>query len=109
MLQPSWAAGTGPSRRRSTPAAAAKAGGVKLCRTYQEVAAAAKGMLGSVLVTAQTGPAGKAVHRLYVEKAEPYVRALYLGLVLDRKIERIRVIAFRRGWRGDRGDRGDPA
>jgi malate-CoA ligase subunit beta len=74
-----------------------KAGGVKLCRTYQEVAAAAKGMLGSVLVTAQTGPAGKAVHRLYVEKAEPYVRALYLGLVLDRKIERIRVIASAEG------------
>jgi len=74
-----------------------KAGGVKLCRTYQEVAAAAKGMLGSVLVTAQTGPAGKAVHRLYVEKAEPYVRALYLGFVLDRKIERIRVIASAEG------------
>src|SRR3984957_3794980 len=74
-----------------------QAGGVKLCRTYQEVAAAAKGMLGSVLVTAQTGPAGKAVHRLYVEKAEPYVRALYLGLVLDRKIERIRVIASAEG------------
>jgi hypothetical protein len=52
-----------------------KAGGVKLCRTYQEVATAAKGMLGAALVTNQTGPAGKVVHRLYVEKAEPYVRA----------------------------------
>jgi hypothetical protein len=74
-----------------------KAGGVKLCRTYQEVAAAAKSMLGATLVTKQTGPRGKIVHRLYVEKAEPYVRALYLGFVLDRKAERIRVIASAEG------------
>jgi malate-CoA ligase subunit beta len=74
-----------------------KAGGVKLCRTYAEVAAAAKGMLGAALVTAQTGPQGKVVHRLYIEKAEPFVRQLYLGFVLDRKIERIRVIASAEG------------
>src|SRR6202050_3155316 len=43
-----------------------KAGGVKLCRTYQEVATAAKGMLGAVLVTAPTGPAGQGVPRLFV-------------------------------------------
>jgi malate-CoA ligase subunit beta len=74
-----------------------KAGGVKLCRTYQELAAAAKAMLGTTLVTNQTGSAGKVVHRVYVEKAEPYVRALYLGFVLDRKVERIRVIASAEG------------
>jgi len=74
-----------------------KAGGVKLCRTYQEVAAAAKGMLGATLVTNQTGPAGKLVNRLYVEVAEPFEREIYLGFVLDRKIERIRVIASAQG------------
>ena len=74
-----------------------KAGGVKLCRTYQEVATAAKSLLGATLVTHQTGPEGKIVHRLYVEKAEPFVRAMYLGFVLDRKIERIRVIASAEG------------
>lgn len=74
-----------------------KAGGVKLCRTYQEVAAAAKGMLGSTLVTQQTGPQGKVVNRLYVEVAEPFEREIYLGFVLDRKIERIRVIASAQG------------
>src|SRR5258707_4694088 len=74
-----------------------KAGGVKLCRTYQEVAAAAKGMLGATLVTPQTGPTGKVVHRLYIEKAEAFVRAMYLGFVLDRKAERIRVIASAEG------------
>ena len=74
-----------------------KAGGVKLCRTYQELAAAAESMLGTTLVTTQTGSAGKVVHRVYVEKAEPFVRSLYLGFVLDRKVERIRVIASAEG------------
>ena len=74
-----------------------KAGGVKLCRTYAEVAAAAKAMLGATLVTSQTGPQGKVVNRLYVEVAEPFTRELYLGFVLDRKIERIRVIASAQG------------
>jgi malate-CoA ligase subunit beta len=70
-----------------------KAGGVKLCRTYHEVSAAARAMLGAKLVTNQTGPEGKVVQRLYIEKATPFERELYLGFVLDRKIERIRVIA----------------
>ncbi len=74
-----------------------KAGGVKLCRTYQEVASAAKAMLGATLVTSQTGPSGKVVNRVYVEVAEPFTRELYLGFVLDRKIERIRVIASAAG------------
>jgi malate-CoA ligase subunit beta len=74
-----------------------KAGGVKLCRTYHEVAEAAKSMLGSRLVTSQTGPAGKVVHRVYVEIAEPYEREYYLGFVLDRGVERIRVIVSKHG------------
>ena len=74
-----------------------KAGGVKLCRTYHDVAEAAQGMLGSRLVTKQTGPEGKVVHRLYVERATAFERELYLGFVLDRKVERIRVIASAEG------------
>ena len=74
-----------------------KAGGVKLCRTYHDVAEAAQAMLGARLVTNQTGPEGKVVHRLYVEKATPFEREIYLGFVLDRKIERIRVIASAQG------------
>jgi malate-CoA ligase subunit beta len=54
-------------------------------------------MLGAKLVTNQTGPQGKIVHRVYVEAAEPFERELYLGFVLDRKIERIRVIASAQG------------
>ena len=74
-----------------------KAGGVKLCRTYHEVDAAARELLGKRLVTDQTGPEGKPVQRVYVEVAEPFERELYLGIVLDRKAERVRVIASAEG------------
>ncbi len=74
-----------------------KAGGIRLCRTHHEVAAAASDLLGRTLVTHQTGPEGKPVHRVYVEVAEPFEREIYLGLVLDRKIQRIRVIASAQG------------
>ena len=74
-----------------------KAGGVKLCRTYHEVSEAAKAMLGKRLVTTQTGPEGKICQRVYIEVAEPFEREIYLGLVLDRKLQRIRVIASGRG------------
>jgi malate-CoA ligase subunit beta len=74
-----------------------KAGGIKLCRTYHEVHDAAKGMLGNNLVTSQTGPAGKLVQRVYVEVAEKFDRELYFGIVLDRKAERVRIIASAQG------------
>ncbi|MBD8909559.1 malate--CoA ligase subunit beta [Methylorubrum zatmanii] len=74
-----------------------KAGGIKLCRTYNEVRDAARDLLGKRLVTLQTGPEGKPVQRVYVETADPFERELYLGYVLDRKAERVRVIASQRG------------
>jgi malate-CoA ligase subunit beta len=74
-----------------------KAGGIKLCKTYHEVREAAQELLGKRLVTIQTGPEGKPVQRVYIEVAEPFEREIYLGYVLDRKAERIRVIASRRG------------
>jgi malate-CoA ligase subunit beta len=74
-----------------------KAGGIKLCRTYHEVQQAARDLLGKRLVTSQTGPDGKPVQRVYVELADPYERELYLGYVLDRKLERVRVIASKHG------------
>jgi malate-CoA ligase subunit beta len=74
-----------------------KAGGVKLCKTYHDVRDAATELLGKTLVTNQTGPQGKTVQRVYIEVAEPFERELYLGFVLDRKVERVRVIASRHG------------
>jgi malate-CoA ligase subunit beta len=70
-----------------------KAGGIRLCKTYHEVQQAARDLLGKRLVTAQTGPNGKPVQRVYVEVADRYERELYLGYVLDRKAERVRVLA----------------
>ncbi len=74
-----------------------KAGGVRFCRTYHEVQQAAREMLGKRLVTAQTGPEGKPVQRVYIELADPFEREIYLGYVLDRKLERVRVIASKHG------------
>jgi len=74
-----------------------KAGGVKFCRTYHEVQQAARDLLGKRLVTIQTGPEGKPVQRVYVEVADPFEREIYLGFVLDRKLERVRVIASKHG------------
>ncbi|MCX8253324.1 succinyl-CoA synthetase, beta subunit [Beijerinckiaceae bacterium RH AL1] len=74
-----------------------KAGGVKMCQTYHEVREAAEAMLGKTLVTSQTGPEGKPVQRVYVEVADPFEKEFYLGFVLDRKEERVRVIASKEG------------
>ncbi|HXY30551.1 MAG TPA: malate--CoA ligase subunit beta [Gemmatimonadaceae bacterium] len=74
-----------------------KAGGIKVCSTEHEVREAAGELLGKKLVTHQTGPAGKIVHRLYVEAAVPIVRELYIGLVLDRRAERVCVVAAPEG------------
>ncbi len=74
-----------------------KAGGIKLCRTYNDVREAARGLLGKRLVTHQTGPEGKPVQRVYIEVATPFQKEFYLGFVLDRKEERIRVIASKEG------------
>jgi malate-CoA ligase subunit beta len=74
-----------------------KAGGIKICKTYHEVHDAARALLGKRLVTAQTGREGKPVQRIYVEVADPYEREFYLAYILDRKVERVRVVASRYG------------
>jgi malate-CoA ligase subunit beta len=74
-----------------------KAGGIRVCSSLDEVRAAARDLLGRRLVTKQTGPAGKVVHRLYIEEATPIKRELYIGLVLDRRAERVAVVAAGEG------------
>ncbi|MCE3230433.1 MAG: sucC [Alphaproteobacteria bacterium] len=61
-----------------------KAGGVVLCRSLDEVRQAAQRLLGSRLVTPQTGPKGQDVKRLYIEEGCDIVQELYLSLVVDR-------------------------
>ncbi len=74
-----------------------KAGGVKLCNTEDEVLEAADEMFGKRLVTNQTGPDGKIVYRVYVEGGVAIEREIYLAFVLDRKAERIMVVASAAG------------
>jgi succinyl-CoA synthetase beta subunit len=61
-----------------------KGGGVKVAQDAAEARAIADKMLGMTLVTHQTGPEGRVVHRLLVEETLPIERELYLGIVLDR-------------------------
>ncbi len=61
-----------------------KAGGVVLCRSSEEVRQAAKRLLGSHLVTHQTGPKGQEVGRIYIEEGCDFVQELYLSLLVDR-------------------------
>jgi succinyl-CoA synthetase beta subunit len=74
-----------------------KAGGVKLARNLDEVSAAAASMLGTRLVTKQTGAAGLPVERVYVEAGSNIERELYLSFTLNREKGRIAVVASASG------------
>ncbi len=65
-----------------------KAGGVKVVKTADEAYAYAQKMLGSTLVTHQTGPEGRVVRRLLVEQGMNIERELYLGITLDRAVSK---------------------
>ena len=74
-----------------------KAGGVKLSDSPEKVREAAAGMLGTQLVTHQTGPAGLPVNIVYVEAGSSIERELYLSLLVDRSRERVVVMASAAG------------
>jgi len=74
-----------------------KAGGIVLASDGGEVRAAAERLLGRPLVTDQTGPAGRIVRTLLVERAAQIEEELYLGLTIDRSQRRIVVMASRSG------------
>jgi succinyl-CoA synthetase beta subunit len=74
-----------------------KAGGVKVTRDLEAVRAAAKGMLGTRLVTKQTGAEGLPVSQVYVEEGSAIAREIYLSLTLNREKGRIAVVASAAG------------
>ncbi len=74
-----------------------KAGGIRLCRSNDEVRRAADEMLGERLVTHQTGSAGKLVQKLYVEAGVDIDREIYLAFVLDRAKQRHVAVASAEG------------
>jgi succinyl-CoA synthetase beta subunit len=63
-----------------------KAGGVKLAANPDDAFKVAGQILGMKLVSKQTGPEGKLVHKVLVEEALGIARELYLGVVLDRAV-----------------------
>lgn len=72
-------------------------GGVRLCKSLDDVKENARKMLGHVLVTKQTGEAGKQVKRLYIEEGCDIARELYLGMLIDRATSRVTVMASTEG------------
>ena len=74
-----------------------KAGGVKVVTSEAEVKTEAERILGSTLVTHQTGPAGKEVQRLYIEEGCDIATELYLSMLVDRGSSQITIIASTEG------------
>ena len=72
-------------------------GGVRVVKSLEEVRESAGEMLGHVLITKQTGPAGKEVKRIYVEDGSDIARELYLGMLLDRETSRLTMMASTEG------------
>src|SRR5260221_5177270 len=74
-----------------------KAGGVKVVKSKEDVRKEAERLLGAVLVTHQTGPQGKQVHRLYIEEGSAIEREFYLSALVDRESSRIAFVVSTAG------------
>ena len=74
-----------------------KAGGVKLVHGKQELEETVKKMLGTRLVTRQSGPEGKPVNCVLIQSISEIASELYLGMLVDRSSRRIMVMASRAG------------
>ncbi|HHV7598025.1 TPA: ADP-forming succinate--CoA ligase subunit beta [Legionella pneumophila] len=74
-----------------------KAGGVKLVSSKDELAAVAKSMLGTRLVTYQTDARGQPVNAILVEETCEIDKELYLGAVVDRSTRRVVIMASTEG------------
>ena len=74
-----------------------KAGGIKIVNNINELIKEAKEMFGKVLVTHQTGPAGKKVNKLYIEETRDIVKEFYLSCLVDRSSSKITFISSAEG------------
>src|SRR3978361_630390 len=74
-----------------------KAGGVKVVKSIDDVKKEATRILGSTLVTHQTGPAGKKVNRLYIEEGSLIDREFYLSALIDRETSRVAFVVSTEG------------
>jgi succinyl-CoA synthetase beta subunit len=89
------AGGRGKGKFKELPADAK--GGVRLAFSIEDVVKNAREMLGNTLVTAQTGPAGKQVNRLYIEDGADIARELYCSLLVDRSTGRVSFVVSTEG------------
>src|SRR5690606_27000524 len=74
-----------------------KAGGVKVVKSIDDVKKEATRLLGSILVTHQTGPKGKQVNRLYIEEGSAIDREFYLSMLVDRETSRVAIVVSTEG------------
>ncbi len=74
-----------------------KAGGVKVVKSIDDVKKEATRILGSTLVTHQTGPKGKQVNRLYIEDGSAIEREFYLSMLVDRETSRVAIVVSTEG------------
>ena len=74
-----------------------KAGGVKVVKSIDDVEKEARRILGSTLVTHQTGPQGKEVRRLYIEEGSAIEREFYMSMLVDRETSRVAIVASTEG------------
>src|ERR1700679_50125 len=74
-----------------------KAGGVKVDKSVADVSRASARLLGSTLVTHQTGPHGKQVNRLYIEEGSAIDREFYLSMLVDRETARVALVVSTEG------------
>jgi succinyl-CoA synthetase beta subunit len=74
-----------------------KAGGVKVVKSIDDVKKEAKRLLGSTLVTHQTGPQGKQVGRLYIEEGSAIDKEFYLSMLVDRAKSRVAIVVSTEG------------
>ena len=73
-----------------------KAGGVKLIKR-SDVLNESKAMLSKTLITHQTGPNGKRVKKIYIQKAYDIEKELYLSCLIDRESSKIAFISSTEG------------
>ncbi len=74
-----------------------KAGGVKQVSGQDELQTVSESLLGSRLVTHQTGQDGQPVKQLLIERPTGIERELYLGMLVDRARERVVCMASEAG------------
>lgn len=74
-----------------------KGGGVKIAKSLEEVRELAQKMLGMTLITHQTGPEGKVVHRVFIEQGCNIAKEYYVACLIDRATGRVAMMASSEG------------